>query len=252
LSHPFHFDQVKNWIGDFDEIGNKMMDLWAKEGNKSIEVANWMGRFTIDVIGFTVFQTNFGALEGKQDEAAVTVAEILNGVSNPFELVAGMIEKLSGVDISRRTSANSSKLRTLFGNLVEERRKKLKEANPDQKKSIVDVMLQSDANLGHDEIVRNAIILFIAGFDTTSTALSILVYHLGLNEDIQQKARDEVRAVLNGRQFSANDLRALPYLSAIIKEGMRIEPPAALIPTRETDNDMELDGITLQKGVSCH
>jgi cytochrome P450 len=248
LSHPFHFDQVKNWIGDFDEIGNKMMDLWAKEGNKSIEVANWMGRFTIDVIGFTVFQTNFGALEGKQDEAAVTVAEILNGVSNPFELVAGMIEKLSGVDISRRTSANSSKLRTLFGNLVEERRKKLKEANPDQKKSIVDVMLQSDANLGHDEIVRNAIILFIAGFDTTSTALSILVYHLGLNEDIQQKARDEVRAVLNGRQFSANDLRALPYLSAIIKEGMRIEPPAALIPTRETDNDMELDGITLQKG----
>jgi cytochrome P450 len=197
LSHPFHFDQVKNWIGDFDEIGNKMMDFWAKEGNKSIEVANWMGRFTIDVIGkhipsrscefylpnlvgtgFTVFQTNFGALEGKQDEAAVTVAEILNGVSNPFELVAGkvsvqasskqnlirvhQIEKLSGVDISRRTSANSSKLRTLFGNLVEERRKKLKEANPDQKKSIVDVMLQSDANLGHDEVCVQ-ISIFISG-----------------------------------------------------------------------------------------
>ncbi len=107
LSHPFHFDEVKNWIGDFDEIGTKMMQAWAKESSKPVEVANWMGRFTIDVIGkryivfkssrtyriqgFTVFQTNFGALEGKQDEAAVAVGEILNGVSNPFELVAGKV-----------------------------------------------------------------------------------------------------------------------------------------------------------------
>merc|ERR1711988_952757 len=120
------------------------MTEWAKNSSKPIEIANWMGRFTIDVIGFTVFQTNFGALEGKQDEAANVVAEILNGISNPFEMLAGKIEKMSGLDISRKTRANAQKLRTLFGNLVEERRQKLKE-EPNVKKSIVDVMLQSDA-----------------------------------------------------------------------------------------------------------
>ncbi len=44
----------------------------------------------------------------------------------------------------------------------------------------------------------------------------------------------------------------LPYLSAIIKEGMRIEPPAALIPTRETDVDVELEDISLKKDVSLY
>jgi len=51
LSHPFHFDQVKHWIGDFENIGNKMLDCWAKESSQPIEISNWMGRFTIDVIG---------------------------------------------------------------------------------------------------------------------------------------------------------------------------------------------------------
>ncbi len=38
------------------------------------------------------------------------------------------------------------------------------------------------------------------------------MYHLGLNEDIQQKARDEVNAVLNGRAFTSNDLRAVSIM----------------------------------------
>jgi len=40
----------------------------------------------------------------------------------------------------------------LFGDLVEERRKKLKETRSDQNQSIVDVMLNSEANMTTDEV----------------------------------------------------------------------------------------------------
>jgi len=62
------------------------------------------------------------------------------------------VEKILGINISLRTKANSIRIRKLFGDLVEERRKKLKETRSDQNQSIVDVMLNSEANMTTDEV----------------------------------------------------------------------------------------------------
>jgi cytochrome P450 len=92
------------------------------------------------------------------------------------------------------------------------------------------------------------LVIFIAGFDTTATALSFLMYYLGQNPDIQQRAREEIKTVLKGQKITSGDLRSLPYLTAVIKEGMRIQPPVGLIPTRAAETDVDYGGITFTKG----
>jgi cytochrome P450 len=46
------------------------------------------------------------------------------------------------------------------------------------------------------EIIGNALIFFLAGFDTTATAMSWVFYNLALNEDVQQTLFDEIENAL--------------------------------------------------------
>lgn len=44
--------------------------------------------------------------------------------------------------------------------------------------------------LTRDEIVANAVLFFLAGFETTANTLNFAMYELALNPDIQQKVRN--------------------------------------------------------------
>ena len=50
--------------------------------------------------------------------------------------------------------------------------------------------------MSHDEVLGNAMLFFLAGYDTTATTLTYLMYSLALNPDCQQKAAEEVDRVL--------------------------------------------------------
>lgn len=92
LSHPFHFDQVKGWVNDFDQLGDQLLDIWTeKHSNQPLEVTSWLARFTIDILGRTVFSTDFGAMQGKKDKISQYLGEIVRRVANPSELLAGAV-----------------------------------------------------------------------------------------------------------------------------------------------------------------
>jgi len=69
------------------------------------------------------------------------------------------------------------------------------------------------------DIVANAYILFIAGFETVSTSMSFCMYELALRKDIQDRVRKEildVKSKYNG-QMSSECLNDLHYLGMVIK-----------------------------------
>ncbi|KAG6855941.1 hypothetical protein H0H87_009134 [Tephrocybe sp. NHM501043] len=98
--------------------------------------------------------------------------------------------------------------------------------------------LLEDSSLSNEELRSNLAILFSAGHDTTSGALSTAIYHLGKQPEHQTKARNEVITLLNGRaEPTLRDLSNLPFLSACIKEALRINSPISLLPARWTIED---------------
>ncbi len=56
--------------------------------------------------------------------------------------------------------------------------------------------------LSHMEIVSNALLFFLAGYETTATAMSWTLYNLALNEDIQQTLFDEIENALEDTNVS--------------------------------------------------
>lgn len=69
------------------------------------------------------------------------------------------------------------------------------------------------------DIVANAYILFIAGFETVSTSMSFCMYELALRKDVQDKVRKEILEVKskhNG-QMNSECLNELNYMGMVIK-----------------------------------
>ena len=93
-----------------------------------------------------------------------------------------------------------------------------------------------DKSLTNDELTAQGILFFIAGYDTTSAALSHAVFFLAQNRSCQERLAEELRT---GGEFSYERLKELPFLNAVINETLRLAPPLLAIQ-RECTQDYAL------------
>jgi cytochrome P450 len=65
---------------------------------------------------------------------------------------------------------------------------------------------------------------------------------------LAQRAQDEVDSVLQGREPEAEDMARLPWLTATLKEAMRLYPPVGALMLRRATEDFSLGGHHIEKG----
>jgi cytochrome P450 len=89
--------------------------------------------------------------------------------------------------------------------------------------------------------------LFLAGHETTANALTWTWYLLSQHPEVESKLHEELRAVLNGRAPAAADSPALRYTMMVIREALRLYPPAPGFG-REPIEDVQLGGFEIPRG----
>ena len=98
-----------------------------------------------------------------------------------------------------------------------------------------------------DGLVDQVCVLFLAGHETSASALAMAVYLLGRFPQVQQRLRAEVLQVLGSRAGAPDrtlgfeDLRQLSYGAAIFNETLRLYPPVSFF-IRESQANTELAG----------
>ncbi|KAK8026463.1 cytochrome P450 52E1 [Apiospora marii] len=79
-----------------------------------------------------------------------------------------------------------------------------------------------------DDVIRDQLLsIFVAGRDTTTSALTYLFFELSRRPDILRKLRDEI-AALPTADPTWEQLKNMAYLQMAIKEALRLNPPVAL------------------------
>jgi cytochrome P450 len=93
--------------------------------------------------------------------------------------------------------------------------------------------------------LRDQVLTFLlAGHETTALALTWTWYLLSQNPAAEQKLHDELDDVLGGRLPTLKDLPALVYTDRVIKESMRLYPPAWCL-AREVATEFEVEGYRI-------
>ncbi|EEF30898.1 cytochrome P450, putative [Ricinus communis] len=94
-----------------------------------------------------------------------------------------------------------------------------------------------------------------AGTDTTMLSLEWIMANLVKYPTIQARILEEIKAVTGdeGECIKEEDLQKMPYLKAVILEGLRRHPPGyALATPHAVTEDIELGGYTVPKGTAAN
>ena len=144
-------------------------------------------------------------------------------------------------------------------NLTLEAREILKQLVIDRKGSrvreddLLDMLLDAryeDGNaMDEEQLIDEILILFTAGHETTSNALTFTSQLLAKHPNYQQKIVEEVRAAKVETDSLMEFLRNVPVTTRIIEESLRLYPPAYFIDRVNIEED-EFNGMKLEKGTS--
>jgi cytochrome P450 len=107
-----------------------------------------------------------------------------------------------------------------------------------------------DGSQMSDRQLRDEVMTFLlAGHETTALALSWTWHLLGQNAEAEQKLHEELDRVLRLRAPEFSDLPKLPYAEFVIKESMRLYPPAWSV-ARTVVSEFELRGYRIPAGAN--
>lgn len=127
-------------------------------------------------------------------------------------------------------------------------------------KDLLQLLIETNENNSTEQkgfseikIVANAILFFIAGFETTSTLLNWTTYALAMNPLIQERLYKEVKEVFDQKgELDYETLVELKYLDAVLKESLRIYPPLIRVERIATTDHTLPNGLKIEKGTSIH
>lgn len=91
--------------------------------------------------------------------------------------------------------------------------------------------------------------MILGGSDTTATTLTWAMCLLLRNPLVLEKAREEIDMQIGKeRCVNESDISKLVYLQAIVKETLRLYPPAPFSSPREFNEDCTIGGYHVKKG----
>ena len=101
--------------------------------------------------------------------------------------------------------------------------------------------------MSEKQLVDNLLTFLAAGHETTAKALTWSLYLLARAPQWQERMLAEIDEVVGTDAVGAEHIERLPVTRAVLKEAMRLYPPAPIISRRAAE-DVELGGQTIRAG----
>lgn len=220
LTQTFTSGKLKMMFSTIVEVADKFIDQIQVETKATgqVEIKDILSRFTTDVIGKTAFGIECNSLENPQTEF---YKYGLKAFSNTNFLKR--ILTTNHPDLARKLHITSSnkEISNFYRDVVEQTIN-YREKNKIQRNDFINLLMNTwntDSPMTFNEIWAQSVVFFLAGYETSSTALTYTLYELSQHPEIQQKAREATRKVLkkfNG-EFSYEAVAEMQYVEQCAK-----------------------------------
>jgi cytochrome P450 len=238
----FHATRIHNYAETMVDYTEKHLSQWQSDSVRDIH--SDMMILTMEIVSKTLFGADVAGEALRVGQAMAFLQQVANKrFVNPF---AGLLMKFTS--LGKQAMEAGATIDSVVMRFITERREQGITDNGDLLSML---LLSADDNgerMTNDEVRNEAITLFSAGHETTSNTLTWTWYLLSQNPDARQKLYAELDSVLASRRPILADLKHLPYTQMVIKESMRLYPPAWTLTSRTVLEDVEVGGYHLPQG----
>ena len=98
-------------------------------------------------------------------------------------------------------------------------------------------------------LIANLFLLFLAGFETSSSMMTACIFFLARNQDVQERLFNEINDADFNEKMDYNTLMSLQYLDMVVYETMRHFPIVEIERTCTRDYEVPGTGFTVPKGM---
>ncbi|KAI0841395.1 cytochrome P450 [Hypoxylon sp. FL0890] len=193
----------------------------------SINLGRWLQFFAFDAVSMVTFGERLGFLDQGEDvenlmenlhydHITLNLLGTFHGLIPLHKLLSGLFASAKVMFFQRFASEKIQSARQETEDLPEDGpismlRKFLDVQRKDEKKGMTDwdIAANVGSNIG-------------AGSDTTAIALNTIVYYMYRDKHVLERVRAEIASLPARPSFQ--EVQKLPYLQAVIKESLRIQP----------------------------
>jgi cytochrome P450 len=247
VSPIVHVSRLPEFAPVMVDAALETRQAWRQMGDgASLDVLSEMGRLTAEIICRTVF----GLVLGRENSLA-----IVEGFGR-FQKVASCIDMLTLLGVSERVPRwhapavrrESRALIDLVDQIVEKVRSKKTSGGSSMVQRLIDSVDQETGMPLDPVATRNeAVVLFMAGYETTANSLAWVWYLLSRAPEVEARLHAEIDEVLGGRAPSLADVPKLIYTRAVFEETLRLYPPIPSL-SRQALTDEEFNGCKIPAG----
>ncbi|KAK6775378.1 hypothetical protein RDI58_026379 [Solanum bulbocastanum] len=237
-----------------DEVSRMINKIYQQVGNSQVtNLSNLMISLNSTIICRVAFGVRFDeeAHERKRFDYIMAEAQAMLAsffVSDFFPSLS-WIDKLTG--LTDKLEKNFKDLDDFYEELIEQHH------NPNRPKSmegdIIDLLLQlkkeqlTPTDLSLEDIKGILMNVLLAGSDTSAAVVVWAMTMLIKNPKTMKKVQEEIRNLIGNKGIvNEDDIQNMSYLKAVIKETLRLFPPAPLLIPRESMKKSTLEGYEFQ------
>ena len=234
----------------------------------SVNVWEWFGMFTMEVILATAFSRDISSTNAKENPLVMAAASIFQTGRSSGNNLAG--ERLMMIlshfpwsvpllrHLARRTRGAKSwdYLEETSLKLIEDRRNTMSSTGTITQ-DLLQLMLEAHHEdtvtdrLSNDEIVATVATIMLAGYETTNNTLSYTAYLLALNPTVQDKLIQEINNYYENNPDSSlyDAAENIEYVNMVLCESLRMYPPAPRTNRECKQTCAVADDFIIEEGV---
>jgi len=255
LNPSFATSALNNLVPLFNSTALTLMQKWEESADKDevIDAKMGLSYFAVDVLGTAVLGKPFGAVTSEFTHSYQQYKICMGAYTNPLFQIFPQLEKIPflprNIKLKKAVAHMTDLPRSSVESRLEERKANGTEIYSEdwKPKDLLDFVLppseSPNPGLSYKELLPNLWIFFLAGHDTTAISLAWTTRLLSTHPEVQAKAREEALRVLREakerglQEHQVIEESNIPFISAVIKESLRLYPPVHNVLTRNAAED---------------
>jgi cytochrome P450 len=238
----FHRERIASYAQIMTRYAGEMLDTW--QDGEIRDVHQDMMYLTLRIVAKVLFSVEVSAETGR---VAGALNVLMQYGSGGKMVLPAFLRYLPIPPLLRVRRAVRQLDEIVYGII---RQHRASGGNSGDLLSMLLAAQDEDGSRMSDQQLRDEAMTFLlAGHETTALSLSWIWFLLNDHPAVEKKLQEELRTVLGGRMPETQDLARLPYTEKVVKEAMRLYPPAWGV-ARTAVKDCEIGGFRIPAGAS--